>query len=468
MPSQWSKFGLFARLRERVKAANSKHAHQSDGTVGTAPATSLDQRPCPQQPEPDVAITTDTCTATAVRDFVDIDVPADDDSIDMSQRAQPGSSHASPAQLTPAASRLETLPSELRLQVLAYIRDLDDLRSLILASPVIYQQYRLDRKHVLSRVLLSTLGSMLVDAHAVQRSATLYSPPRPLAPDAMRDFLHSYISLRFAGPELALEDCTLADLLDIAVFHQSVARPLSLKCAALFLQHLDPSLEVGSLSDAEQTRLLRALYRFQLYCNLFGQGPKPRRYRAMPMLDPTETLALFFSNLNPWEVEEIDCIYTLIRNKYDAVFDASQCEAADRRLLREGTALRGIQLFSQVLATHNHEELVKTIQRYQVPCYTYEHVLSWATQHSRRALYASEGDLAEARREKLVFAGDTEDGPPLAWVIGWRGRYVNAYGPIIPAPLKTWGHVFWDRRRLIESKGKDEVLLTRDGQGQAT
>ncbi|KAK4237487.1 hypothetical protein C8A03DRAFT_44656 [Achaetomium macrosporum] len=379
----------------------------------------------------------------------------------MSQRAQPGSSHAT--QATPTASLLETLPSELRRQVLSHISDLDDLRALMFASPVFYQQYRLDRKHVLSQVLISTLGSLLVDAYAVQRSATLYSPPRPLPLDTMREFIQNYTSLRFAVPELVLEDCTLADLVDMAAFHRSVARPLSLKCAALFLQHLDPSLK----------------------------GHKPGGYRVVARLDPAETLALFFGAFNPWEVEEIDCIYTLIRNKYDAVLDAIQCdlatdnpsfdnrdrlstppgswdfshESADRRRLREGTALRGLRLFSKVLATHDHEELVKTMQQYQVKSGTYEHVLSWVAQHRRRAVYPSAGDLAEARGEKLAFAGDTKDGPPLAWVIGWRGRYTNVYGPVIPAPLKAWGHVFWDCRRLVESKGKDAVLRARDERG---
>ncbi|KAL2015312.1 hypothetical protein VTK56DRAFT_5890 [Thermocarpiscus australiensis] len=492
MPSRLSKFRLFSRLRERAKAANSKRAHHSDDTAGTAPVVSPDQRPRPQQR--DAAFTTDTCTATAVNTIVDVDVAADDAAIHMSQRAQPSSSHAT--QPTPTASMLETLPSELRLQVISHISDLHDLKALVLASPVFYQQYRLDRKHVLSQVLVSTLGSFLVDAHAVQRSATLYSPPRPLPLDAMREFIQNYTLRRFAVPELVLEDCTLADLVDMAAFQQSVARPLSLKCAALFLQHLDPSLEVGSLSGTEQTRLLRALYRFQLYCNLFGQGPKPGEYRVVARLDNAETLALFFGAFNPWEVEEIDCIYTLIRNKYDAVLDAIQCdlardkqrfhnrdrpstppgswddfshEAVDRRLLREGIALRGLRLFSKVLATHDHEELVKTMRQYQVRSSgMYEHAVSRAAQHSRRAVYPSERDLAEARREKLAFAGDTEDDPPLAWVIGWRGRYSNTYGFIIPAPLKAWGHVFWDRRRLIESKGKDAVLRARDGQRGGT
>lgn len=108
------------------------------------------------------------------------------------------------------------------------------------------------------------------------------------------------------------------------------------------------------------------------------------------------------------------------------------------------------------------------MQQYQISSNAYERVLTRSTQHNRRALYLSEYDLAEAHAEKLAFAGDTEDRPPLAWVIRWRGIYTNRYGPAIPVSLKSWGHVFWDLRRLIDIKGKDAVLRARDGHDGGT
>ncbi|KAL2262529.1 hypothetical protein VTK26DRAFT_1059 [Humicola hyalothermophila] len=466
MPSRLRKFRLFARLRERAKATDSNCAQHAESVSPTARPDPGQRRP-PQQPS--VAVNTNTRATTDSNSIVDVDFATEDAAIDTSKS-------------TP--SRLENLPFELRLQVLSHISDLDDLRALILASPVFYQQYYLDRKHVLSRVLISTLGSLLADGYSVRTSATLYSPPRPPPLDAVREFIENHASLRFAPPELVLQGCTLAELLEMAAFHQSLAQPLALKCSAMFLQHLDSALEVGSLSSIEQTRLLRALYRFQLYCNLFGQGPNPGQYPSVAMLDPPETLALFFGPLNPWEVEEIDCIYKLIRNKYNAILVAIQRGSAEdnpglddmdrpntpneRELLREGTALRGLRLFANVLATRDHDELAAAMLQYQVRFRGFEHVLSWAMQHGRRTLYPSETDLAEARKDRVAFAGDTEDGPPLAWVIGWCGRYCNTHGPIIPAELKAWGYVSWDRRRLIKSGGKDAVLRARQGRGGGT
>jgi hypothetical protein len=46
---------------------------------------------------------------------------------------------------------LEKLPAELRGQILSYLVDLNDLRAVSHASPVLHQQYRLDRRRLLAQ-----------------------------------------------------------------------------------------------------------------------------------------------------------------------------------------------------------------------------------------------------------------------------------------------------------------------------
>jgi len=131
--------------------------------------------------------------------------------------------------------------------------------------------------------------------------------------------------------------------------------------------------------------------------------------------------------------------------------------------------MRGLRLFSEVLEIledeHgvDEEDLVLAMTLYQVRARHYERILNNVSQDIRRDLYPSESEAAEAGRERLPFSGDTEDGPSLAWVVGWSGRYMNRDGTAIPTALKAWGHVFWDRRRLITSKGLNAVLRERDG-----
>lgn len=112
------------------------------------------------------------------------------------------------------------------------------------------------------------------------------------------------------------------DLVGVASFYRSVVRPLVRECAACFLQNIeniDPSL-VDDLSAMEKTRLLRALYRFQLWCNLFGNGPRASSHTLRP--EPQHIWRFFFEPFLAWEVAEISCIYSVIYGVYNRVFKA--------------------------------------------------------------------------------------------------------------------------------------------------
>ena len=240
------------------------------------------------------------------------------------------SSTSSPPLETPvteASSRLEALPAELRSCILWHLTDnLAALKDLGLASPVYYHQYRLDRPGLLRAALKTALGSSLVDAYAVQTSSRLYdsaaaSPEARVQPDTIRLVLDNYALWRLSVPADAIleEWCTEGDLLDMAALLSSIIRPLAWECAERFLLRLDPALQVGTLSATEETRLVRALYRWQLYCNLFGQGPSGSR--KVPQLSSEEHLDVFFCIFKPWEVEEIYCLYLLLKDFYNGVLD---------------------------------------------------------------------------------------------------------------------------------------------------
>jgi hypothetical protein len=194
-----------------------------------------------------------------------------------------------------------------------------------------------DRRGLLGRSLKATLGNVLVDAYAAHTSASWRTAGRALGLDpqdesaAVRLFMNNYVALRSVSPDQLLAEVTTTTTEDhlaaMASFYRSLASPLASQCAALFLRHLDPSLRVGSLSRTERTRLLRALYRFQLYCNLLGVGAEGY-YFEEPPLPMADILPVFFCVFRPWEIEEIDCVYTAIRDTYEAVFDAIRSDVA--------------------------------------------------------------------------------------------------------------------------------------------
>ncbi|KAK3311696.1 uncharacterized protein B0T15DRAFT_83226 [Chaetomium strumarium] len=204
------------------------------------------------------------------------------------------------------ASALEALPAELRNQILSSVADIgvEELRALVRASPVFHEHYRLDRKALLSRALKSSLGNQLVDAYAVHTSVSL--PTRRRKNISLEDlslYMDKYHSLRNLSPDQLLSEINMdeADAIAMASFHLSIICPVVEQCAVLFLQHLDPSLHLDSLSWTKRARLLRALYRFELCRNLL-------RYVCG---EDYEILDVFFCKLHPWEIEEIDCICSL-------------------------------------------------------------------------------------------------------------------------------------------------------------
>jgi hypothetical protein len=242
------------------------------------------------------------------------------------------STNSSANRFATRVTTLEALPAELRCHILTHVaHDLGSLRALVTASPVYYQQYLLDRKALLRAGLKATLGNSLVDAYAVQASASLYGTrpklqlenPYELQLETITLFIDNHVTLRSAAPDVILEECcTEEDLIGMTAFYDSVARPLTGEFATRFLSRLDNTSvdAANNLTGTEFTRLLRALYRYQLYCNLFGQG-SDGYYRKVPRVQSGHHLDIFFCIFKPWEIEEIYCIYILLRNTYSDVLD---------------------------------------------------------------------------------------------------------------------------------------------------
>ena len=218
----------------------------------------------------------------------------------------------------PPPAKLESLPPELRCQILSSLPTLDDLKSAVHASPVLYQQYIADRKPILNSVLRHTLGDkVFVDAYAVQKSTGMERPPNLPADLAVQVFMMECRE-HYANPAIISGVCVAGDLIGMAAFYTSTIQPLLQRVPAMFLRNLDRSLQTGCLSKTERVRMLRALYRFQLWCNLHGTSDiAVTRDRAV---DRVDMLMYFFEVFEPWESEEISCIHELFLDVYDRIF----------------------------------------------------------------------------------------------------------------------------------------------------
>ncbi|RTE81563.1 hypothetical protein BHE90_003871 [Fusarium euwallaceae] len=208
----------------------------------------------------------------------------------------------------PELSRLEHLPPELRRSILT-ILDLNQLKALIRSSPTLYQQYRYDRRRILDSALHKTLGPVAIDAYAAHLTSTAkfdYSHPDATVPE----FLKDYHRLR-SSPDSSSwgKNPTENEMSDLAMFHLSFIQPLTEKYKNWAMTNIANGFEeqkravhTSPLSSTEQFRIMRALYRFQLWCHLLAI---PRFYN----IDLVGVPYMFLSLYEPWEVEEIRSVY---------------------------------------------------------------------------------------------------------------------------------------------------------------
>lgn len=228
------------------------------------------------------------------------------------------------AQSQLATPSLESLPAELRLRVLSTLPDLESLGSLIHASPVYLAQYRLDRGSILSCFLDADMGrEVLVDAIAAFNSQPSKVGPSTRPNSNVTDFLGLYGWWRYTRSRIAmLKSVSLADLRWIICNHMSTVRPLASQVLTSAAGYVEPwrareesrALEpanvwLDDVSRTERTRILRALYRLQIFCNLFG-GQQSQSFTC------EEIQHMFFCQYDAWEVEEMNCVSELIGQEW--------------------------------------------------------------------------------------------------------------------------------------------------------
>ncbi|KAK3295339.1 uncharacterized protein B0H64DRAFT_459470 [Chaetomium fimeti] len=420
---------------------------------------------------------------------------------------------------TTEPSRLESLPAELRTLLLSSLASLNDLKAATHASPVLYHQYRADRKQILGRVLRCTLGEkVFVDAYAVQKSTRLEYPPYLAAHLTAQAFMDTYQEHR-AQPSIIAGECAAADVMGMATFYWSTVGPLMQKIPQKLLHNLDPSLQLGHLSRVEEERILRALYRFEMWCNLYGT--KPGAAAGSQSVQPIEMLMYFFQVFEPWEIEEISCIHALLMDMYDHIFvdlklplhhlpnrlidvwsprawvttDLSDSPYAIDQFRHRNAQLnslisRGLEFQLQTMRTlepppptnhrhHRHHHRHHRHHRKQLRKHiihpgptaaaarppganSIQDALCRETQTMRRALHRTEGDRAQERGERARPQFRGRDGaaePALGWVLRWRGRRGNAYGQETPWDLRVWGAAIeWTASSLLISPPESEGM----------
>lgn len=203
--------------------------------------------------------------------------------------------------------QLELLPFEIRHHILLALASIEDLSALVHASPVFHEQYARRRGFWLWRYLRAQMGDGVIDAYT---AALCSKPDFDCSRQNVQGFLAAYYSRRSGGAEELYKEAKAEDLAAMTRFYIGVVRPLIREYALFTLE------EEAVLREVESSRVIRAMYRFQIFCSLFGLP----RSDARPKFTQDEHLTLL-SHFEPWETEEILCINDFADNTYERVFE---------------------------------------------------------------------------------------------------------------------------------------------------
>ncbi|PWY65693.1 hypothetical protein BO70DRAFT_346198 [Aspergillus heteromorphus CBS 117.55] len=247
---------------------------------------------------------------------------------------------------------LEGLPVELHICVLFSIPDLVSVRSLILASPIYHEAYRLVRHELLKEHLRRYYDGLIEiqDAIAAVRSRGLYAntasnKPKIIAlldawrrSDEIRRLRLSPHGILPEQPSDVNETIKLLQLHKMANFilddYSKTANCPEWMDGDRWKNEILPL----SLSITEKRRFFRAFYRLQIYGNIFGAIERAvdsewslednswhdgdNKNKAF---SPEEAWRLLFSTMAPWEVEEFGCFWKHCFNRYNQPY-SEVCE----------------------------------------------------------------------------------------------------------------------------------------------
>ncbi|KAK3304293.1 uncharacterized protein B0T15DRAFT_235219 [Chaetomium strumarium] len=389
-------------------------------------------------------------------------------------------------------SPLENLPAEIRREVLLLL-DFRELLALVNASPVFHEQYLADHKSVMCSWLQRALGDAAIEARAVHQAGIVGSldPDSPEWPDVLRRFLDTYrarssrVQSDRVIPFAALPKHEVKYLI---FFHLNVILPLSRRFTSWASMNLAKMAKTEYyaplLSRAEETRVVRALYRFQLCCCLFGRATCGDDEGSDWGNRVPLSMTGFFDTMEPWEIEEVACICDWIMEEYEYVFRAIQWDVhpdnprfkdqggtntsdgsfdleneEHRSDLLVGTLACGLEPLEKVLfRTQTHDDLVATMQTYVGDNGSFDPVCCWwkEPQQAKREAEISSGQRLQQRprdHSPVQWSDDVvkvESGSPnFAWTFLWNNTYSNLYGEFIPNNLTHWGYVMWDFSRLV-------------------
>ncbi|KAI1312011.1 hypothetical protein F5Y03DRAFT_341089 [Xylaria venustula] len=228
------------------------------------------------------------------------------------------------------------------------------------------------------------------------------------------------------------------------------------------------------ISRSEEVRILRAIYRHEVYFHLFGQnlgehdeGLVDLAEDDWPLLERIQPYFDYISRFLPWEIEAMDCFNEYVQSQWADILaqfredvevlhemnrDCKWLHLNDRIRWRVfllganwqigqviGMTARGLKLLTRIQALDSLDDQDDVTGR----CMTGTGL--W--QNDWRDVMLAHEDTDVNDYGDWTFKGDSLSAkePPLMWALRWEGYPEQLYQP--SELEKRWGWVIWDAER---------------------
>jgi hypothetical protein len=125
------------------------------------------------------------------------------------------------------------------------------------------------------------------------------------------------------------EKCrNMAEAITLIHLHESMRHVADDYCHSISRWQKNPS----PLSELESLRLFRALYRFQIYCNLLGARQEMEETDLTGSSETETAFHNFLPRFPPWEVQEIACIWKYLEKRWGLLLREVSYVVSSRRV----------------------------------------------------------------------------------------------------------------------------------------
>ncbi|PNS18808.1 hypothetical protein CAC42_5347 [Sphaceloma murrayae] len=381
-------------------------------------------------------------------------------------------------------SALEALPLDLCHEIFDYL-PIDGHQALLRASPVHQRRYAWQRP-----ACAVLLGPSPIDEEARELLLhAYYSNDLPFV-EGLLDDTKSHGSnvevvwkaVQTLPRRLGLDESTARDTLE---YYNTLIRVVGDHFEGFALHGL-ASVEgqvcaQRSMSEAERSRVVRALCRYEICCNFFKVGNVPLEPDAT---DDINIGALYtfwgLASLKPWEIEEVLCIHEFVSGYHSHNYHCSELSIWVSELMSGNIhpssslpidwprpldviiqdqyvdlmCAQGLTFLVQTLSIQKKDRLLDCIDS-QI---SFQEVVSVDRQPlaSPTSVWQAMAKLRECAIEVYYARPGEMVYPPPTWIQTWEGVFTNMSGELIAtyagqSAARYAGQVFWDADRFVNA-----------------